>query len=109
MKQETTNGIICVIIMFMCLLVLSYIIPFPVNDMDCYEEIANRSCLEGYEVHYLDPMGTFLSPIDFTCCETRINKSRLISENSPDCKEYTFLEEDDLLCIKKYRYWKRVR
>ena len=109
MEQETTNGIICIIILFLVVLVLSFIIPFSIKDIDCYEEIANRSCPEGYEVDYLDPNCNFLGPIDFVCCETIINPSRLISYNDVNCEDYQFLEEDDLLCTKKYQYWKRVR
>ena len=99
---------LAILLGILLLLGLSYIIPFHVNDKECYREIALTSCPVNHEVKDLTLISDhILISYDFLCCET-INQSRVVSDNNRNCIKYIFLEEDDRLCSKKYQYWKRV-
>ena len=110
--KESAKFISGGIILLVGFLILSYIIPFNVPNMACYEEIANKSCIEGSELEgvYLNSNWR-LEPYDFICCDIDVNMSmsRLNSYNKDYCKLYTFLEEDDQLCMKRYKnFWKVI-
>jgi len=87
---------------------------FPTSKIDkkCYRELALDICPDNQEMDYFDISNRYdflYNGYDFSCCDKIGNEThRKVSDNYRHCENYKFIEEDDMKCSHKYRYWKKI-